>query len=262
VCLLLVVGLIGCAGCQDAPQRFSPGSALTRIEKAGMLDVCSTGDYRPFTYRDGGDHWSGLDIDLARDLAHRLGVTLDLVPTTWASVMGDLGGKCDLAMGGITLTLDRARQALFSAPYLRDGKAALIRCPDRARYTSLADIDQLTVRVITPPSGTNAEFDRTHLKRAQLIEFADNNTIFGQLTSGAADVMITDVSEIRWETTQEPSLCGVGVDHPFTFEQKAYLVAQGEFGLQQWVDAWLNIVRNDGTFAALSQKYLGGPTGP
>jgi cyclohexadienyl dehydratase len=262
VCLVLVVALTGCAGCHGTPQRLTPGSALARIVAAGSLDVCSTGDYRPFTYHDAEDHWSGLDVDMARDLAHRLGVALVLVPATWGEVMADLGTKCDLAMGGVTLTLDRAREALFSAPYLRDGKAALIRCADSSKYTSLADIDQPQVRVVTAPSGTNADFDHSHLERAQLAEYADNNTIFGQLTSGAADVMITDVSEIRWETMQDRSLCGVAVDHPFTFEQKAYLVAAGEFGLQQWVDEWLNIVRNDGTYAALSQKYLGQPVGP
>lgn len=258
MCLVLAAALTGCTASRAVP----PGSALAGIVRSGTLHVCSTGDYRPFTYRDGQGRWSGLDVDMARDLAHRLGVTLDLVPTSWGGLMTDLGAKCELAMGGVTLTLDRARQALFSAPYLRDGKAALIRCADSAEYRSLADIDQPRVRVITPPSGTNAEFDRSHLKRAQIVEFPDNNTIFAQLTSGGADVMITDVSEIRWETERDPMLCGVAVDHPFTFEQKAYLVAQNEFALRQWVNQWLNIVVNDGTYATLSRRYLGQPVGP
>jgi cyclohexadienyl dehydratase len=56
---------------------------------------------------------------------------------------------------------------------------------------------------------------------------------------------------------QNPQLCGVSLDHPFTFEQKAYLIAQRDVAMQQWIDQWLNIAENDGTFAAISQKWLG-----
>ena len=79
------------------------------------MRVCSTGDYRPFTYRD-PQGWSGLDIEMAQDLAKNLGVQLELVQTTWATVVSDLGVKCDMAMGGISITLDRAKHARYSSP--------------------------------------------------------------------------------------------------------------------------------------------------
>jgi cyclohexadienyl dehydratase len=47
---------------------------------------------------------------------------LDLVPTILASLINDMGNKCDVAMGGIGITLERAKHAGYSAPYLRDGK--------------------------------------------------------------------------------------------------------------------------------------------
>src|ERR1700733_1525538 len=114
---------------------------LGQITKNGLMRICSTGDYPPFTYRDPQGQWSGMDIDLAHNLVQRLNVKLDLVQTTWASMMSDLDAKCDVAMGGISITLDRARQALYSNPYLRDGKAAVVRCTDRSKYQTLAAID-------------------------------------------------------------------------------------------------------------------------
>jgi cyclohexadienyl dehydratase len=74
--------------------------------------------------------------------------------------------------------------------------------------------------------------------------------------------MVTDVSEIRWETRQNPQLCGVRLDHPFTFQQKAYLIPAGDFVTQQWINQWLNIAQNDGTYSSLSRKYLGQVVGP
>ena len=245
------------------PPTAPPRSAgLAQILQRGTVRVCSTGDYRPFTFRDPQGNWSGLDIEMAHDMAARLGVQLDVVPTTWAHLVDDLDNKCDVAMGGISITLDRAKYARYSAPYLRDGKAAIVRCVDGSKFHTLGDIDRPGVRVVVNPGGTNAEFDKDHLHAAEVVSQPDNNTIFEQLTDNAADVMITDTSEIRWQANQNPQLCGESVDHPFTFEQKGYLVSQTATDLQQWIDQWLNITQNDGTYATLSRKYLGAVIGP
>lgn len=250
-CAVALVLLATC-GC---PTPVANGG-LDQIVTQGTLRVCSTGDYRPFTYRD-TQGWSGLDIEMAQDLANKLGVKLDLVQTTWATMVSDLGAKCDMAMGGISITLDRAKQALYSIPYLRDGKAAAIRCADRSKFETLADIDRPGVRIVVNPGGANAEFDAANLHHATIVKYPDNNTIFNQVSGNKADVMITDASEIRWQIKQNPQLCGSGLDHPLTFEQKAYLIPESSPATQQWTNQWLNIAQNDGTYAHIAQKWLG-----
>jgi cyclohexadienyl dehydratase len=261
--LAVVLLSAGCGGSAVAPSTpAAPPRGLAQIVEQGTIRVCSTGDYQPFTYRNPRGEWSGMDIDLANDMARRLNVKLDLLPTTWGTMMTDLGGACDVAMGGISITLDRAQRALYSAAYLRDGKAAIVRCADGPKYPTLDAIDQPGVRVVVNPGGTNAQFDKAHLRRANVVTYPDNNTIFGQLIDDRADVMITDASEIRFQTAKHSQLCAVAVDHPFTFEQKAYLVPQNDPPLQQWLDQWLTIVDGDGTYAALSTKWLGQVVGP
>jgi cyclohexadienyl dehydratase len=227
-----------------------------QIVRQGTVRVCSTGDYRPFSHRD-SQGWSGLDIEMAQDLAENLAVKLDLVQTTWATLASDLDTKCDIAMGGISITLDRAKHALYSIPYLRDGKAAAVRCADSSKYQTRADIGRPGVRVVVNPGGTNAEFDDANLHHATIVKYPDNNTIFDQVSGNDADAMITDASEIRWQIKQNPKLCGASIDHPFTFEQKAYLIPQSNPALQQWVNQWLTIAQNDGTYAHIAQKWLG-----
>jgi cyclohexadienyl dehydratase len=155
---------------------------------------------------------------MAQDLAENLAVKLDLVQTTWATMAADLATKCDIAMGGISITLERAKHALYSSPYLRDGKAAAIGCADRSKYETLADIDLPGVRVVVNPGGTNAEFDSANIHHATIVQYPDNNTIFDQVSGDNAVAMITDASEIRWQIKQNPQLCGSSIDHPFTFE--------------------------------------------
>jgi cyclohexadienyl dehydratase len=267
VCLAALAFIGGCSS-TTTPSPTAPlpptqqAVGLPQVLQRGAIRVCSTGDYRPFTYRDPQGNWSGLDIEMAHDMAARLGVRLDLVPTTWANLINDLNEKCDAAMGGISITLNRAKQAIYSAPYLRDGKAAIVRCADTAKFGTLDDIDHPGVRVVVNPGGTNADFDKDHLHNAQIVTYPDNNTIFEQLINNAADVMITDASEVRWQANQNPQLCGVSLDQPFSFEQKGYLVARPATDLQQWIDEWLNIAQNDGTYAALSRKYFGAVIAP
>jgi cyclohexadienyl dehydratase len=257
-----------CAACgannaaPAGPDQIQPFGDLDQILQRGAINVCSTGDYPPFTYLDSQGEWSGIDVDLAQDLSQRLGVELNLVPTTWATMMEDLSAKCDMAMGGITITLDRAKSALYSNPVVRDGKAAITRCEDASRYTDLADIDRPGVRVVVNPGGSNADFDHEHIKQAQIVEYPDNKTIFEQLENDHADVMITDVSEIRWQTQSIPDLCAVSIDNPFTFSQKAYLISRKGPALQQWVNQWLTIVQNDGTFARINEKWGGSVSPP
>ena len=244
-----------CAACGAQPSSATQAD-IDRIIHQGTLRVCSTGDYRPFTFRD-AHGWSGMDIDLAQNLTESLGVKLDLVQTTWADMLDDVGTRCDIAMGGISITPERAEHALYSAPYLPDGKAAIVRCTDSEKFRTLSDIDRPGVRVVVNPGGGNAAFDKANIHHATVVTYPDNNTIFTQVSSGAADVMITDASEIRWETTQNPQLCGPDVDRPFTSDEKAYLLPRSGANLQKRVDGWLAGNAKNGTFARISQKWLG-----
>ncbi|HEY1969789.1 MAG TPA: transporter substrate-binding domain-containing protein [Pseudonocardia sp.] len=260
--LLLVV--LAASGCAKKPLPPGPPppppTALDLVPQRGELRVCSTGDYRPFTYLDPvSKQWTGIDISMARDMAAALKVKLNLVPTTWATLVTDLGaGQCDLAMGGISVDPQRARQAAFSDPYLVDTKAPVTRCADAARFRTMAQIDQPGVRVVVNPGGTNARYDREHLKRATIVPYPDNNTIFDQILRGQADLMLTDASEGRWQAAQHPGqLCLVSQEHPWTFEPKAYLLPRDDTVFRQWVNTWLRLAIGDGSYQRYTKPWTG-----
>ena len=209
--LLVAILALFCAAF-SAP-ACADGSRLAEILKRGILRVGTTGDYRPFTYLDKtSGAYSGFDVDLAHSLADALGVKVEFVATSWPTLAKDFDADLfDIAMGGVSITLERAKKGLFSAPYLREGKTPIARCADKDKYATLDAIDREGVKVVVNPGGTNERFDRAHLKAAAIVVHPDNTTIFDSLASGEGDVMITDASETRYQQKLHP---GVAVRDP------------------------------------------------
>jgi len=234
--------------------------AQTRLDDIiarGTLRVGLTGDYRPFSLRAADGSYAGLDVDMANSLADAMGLKLQIVPTTWSGLLTDLGaGKFDVGMGGISITLARQKVAFFSSPVMRVGKAAIVRCADKARFDALAEIDRPGVKVIVNPGGTNERFDRANLHQAEIVLFQDNTHIFEELVAGHADVMITDAVETKLQQKLHPELCAIHPDQPFDFGELGYLLPR-DVALQQFVDLWLHTAKESGAFDRLVTTYLG-----
>ena len=258
---LLAPATGSCAPVALAETAAPPTSRLDDILARGTLRVGSTGDYKPFSYRTANGGFIGLDIALAGDLAASLGVKLQVVPTTWGAMLGDLGNdRFDLAIGGVSVSLERQKKAFFSLPYLRDGKTPIARCEDARKYQSLADIDRPDVRLIVNPGGTNERFARAHAPHATLTVFPDNVTIFDRIVGGEADVMITDAIEARLQQRLHPKLCAIHPEAPFDFSEKAVLLPR-DVALKAYVDQWLHQTMESGAFARANEQWLAYPWG-
>ncbi|WNW13642.1 transporter substrate-binding domain-containing protein [Pseudomonas sp. DTU_2021_1001937_2_SI_NGA_ILE_001] len=248
--------LLGLSGLAQAEQ---PSSHLDKVQQSGELTVCTTGDYKPYTFlRTDGDY-EGIDISMARSLAQSLGAKVTWVPTTWKTLMPDFqAGKCDIAMGGISVTLERQKKAFFSNPLDVDGKIPLVRCEEQAKYQTVEQINQPSVRLIEPAGGTNEAFARAHLPKAQLA-FHDNNTIFQQLLDKKADVMITDSSEALYQQKRLPGLCAVNPAHYMQYGEKAYLLPRDDVAWKSYVDQWLHLSKATGAYQKIQGEWLAMP---
>lgn len=211
---------------------------LDRIRAVGVLRVGTTGDYPPFcrTLPEGG--YAGADIEMAHDLAGRLGVRVVFVPAVWVELLDDfLADRFDIAMGGVTVTAARAEQAFFSVPTFVDGKRPLTHREFADRFTSIEAINQPGVRVIANPGSANEAFARAHFTRASVTIHHDNASVFDELVAGRAEVMVTDGLEADHQAQLHPELVAVPVA-PLTRLEKAYMFAR-EPAMKDYIDGWL-----------------------
>jgi len=124
-----------------------------------------------------------------------------------------------------------------------------------AKFQTLQQIDQPGVRVIVNPGGTNERFVRAHIKKAEIIVYGDNVTIFDQIVQGKADLMITDAIETVLQQKLNPQLAAVHPDKPFTYSEKGYLMPR-YIVLKAFVDQWLHLSLMDGTFQKIYDNWL------
>ncbi len=234
--------------------HFETPASAARAKAAGVLRIGTPGDYAPFSTAVGAAV-EGSDVELAQALGDSLGLKTVFIHSSWRSLLDDLGAdRFDIAVGGISVTPARAAVADFSPAIARSGKTAIGRCTDAHRLESLPAIDSAAVRVVVNPGGTNETFARAHLHNAQLVQHADNRTVFDEILAGRADVMFTDETEVALSTHRHPELCRLLPD-AFEPADKAFLMLKGG-GWTALVNPWMTEELRQGIPAQLLNEYL------
>jgi len=256
--LCRVVGIV-VASALFALQAFAQTPSASRLDdviKSGKLRVCTPGDYKPFSFQrpDGG--FEGLDIDLVQSAAKALGVEVVMVKTAWPALMKDFLEKCDVAVGGISVTTDRQKTAFFTAAYMVNGKAPITKCENVGKFQTIADIDKPNVTVIENPGGSNERFARANFKQAKIVIFPDNVTIFDEILKGNADVMISESVETIVQQKLRPGLCAVNPDKPLQYGEMAWLLPRGDAAFKAWMDQWFHLAKASGEYDRITGKWL------
>ncbi|MEZ2298881.1 transporter substrate-binding domain-containing protein [Variovorax sp. RCC_210] len=254
--------LSGCAMQPAAPMAPSAvplvaGSHLDAVQKAAVLRICTPGDYKPFSFQKTDGAFEGIDVDLMTGFSTSLGAKPEWIKTTWANLLPDLAaGKCDIAVGGVSVTTDRQKRAFFSAPYMVNGKTPIARCADVAKYQSVAAIDQPSVRVIFNPGGSNERFARANFKQARLTLHGENVTIFDEILANRADVFVTEAAEAITQQKLKPGLCAVNPDKPLQYGEMAWMLPRDDVAFKSYVDQWLHLQQAGGDFQRTMDRWL------
>src|SRR5438874_4274423 len=252
---LVLIVVLSCLPIASAFAQTA-SSRLDEIVKSGKLRVCTPGDYKPFSLLRPDGTYEGLDIDLVQASAKALGVEVEMVKSAWPTLMKDFSEKCDVAVGGISVTLDRQKTASFTAPYMVNGKAPITKCENVAKFQTVADIDKPGVTVIENPGGSNERFARANFKQAKIVIFDDNTKIFDEIMKGNADVMISESVETIVQQKLHPGLCAVDPNKPLQYGEMAYLLPRGDVIFKSWVDQWLHLMKATGDYDRTVDAWL------
>jgi len=231
---------------------------VAEILERGTILFGTTGDYRPLSFCEpDGTYW-GFGIEVANEIAKRLGVSIEFKKTSWPTLTADVQAEpqtFDLAIGGITITDTRKETMLMSEGYLANGKTILCRASEADRYKSLTDINKPEVTVMVNPGGLNEKFANENLTHANRVVHQKNEEIPTLVAEGAADVMITEITEAPYYVKTDTRLAAPLLNAPFTHGEIGVLMQKGQEDLLTLVNAVIAKMKTDGTLRQFHEKY-------
>ena len=188
------------------------GGRLARIRDQGKLIVCTEPYFAPQEFIDpdlsGQDKYAGADMKLARLIADRMGVELEIVPLEFTDLLSSIGpGQYDLAISALSYTPGRASAMELSKGYHYSSEGAevglIIREEDSDSLTQLADI---AGKDITAQAGSLQELlaaqnikDYRQFKRLGSIQ-----EVYDEVSEGRADAACVDIESARLYIRNNP----------------------------------------------------------
>ncbi len=131
------------------------GSSQNRLEKileSGKLVLATSPDFAPLEFEDlssGEAQYVGSDIELAKYIAEKLGVELEISAMDFSAVQAAIpSGQADIAISGFARTEDRAQNMELSIPFniTEDGgQTVLVAKGQGANYTAAEDFSGLQI---------------------------------------------------------------------------------------------------------------------
>jgi polar amino acid transport system substrate-binding protein len=242
-------------------------SGLDRVLAAGTLVWCSSLDYPPMeSYAAGSTTPEGLDIDVAAEVAKRLGVASRIDNTGWDSLLPDVGsGTCDLVISSMSSTFGNRKDQADFVDYLMPWTALLVPV---GNPKGIRTLDDLAGKRIAVDAGFASEASLRAASAAlvaagkpaidvQPVTWSDEESV-KHLVAGDVDALAGDSLVIPYHVAQPPYVGKAEAGGPAIDPQPLGIAVGKEVGLaglRDAVAAAIKAMTADGTMKALVAKW-------
>lgn len=258
--IMAVMAVLTFTACQG---KATPATSATAdgswdyIAAKGEIIIGLDDTFAPMGFRNEKNEIVGFDVDLANEVAKRLGVKATFQPIDWDAKELELSGKkIDVIWNGLSITPERQKVMGFTKPYL-DNKIILMTKPG----VDLRTRDQLAKLKI----GTQAKSSALEVLQADAVwplvkdkvnEYKSYDEALLDLKIGRIDVIVVDevlglYKNAKLNNAYEVAPMDFGTDTygiGFRIEDKAFIAK---------VEASLDAMKTDGTAGAISTTWFG-----
>lgn len=255
VALVAALALSACGASPAASDQGSAGSSSA--DASGEITTLTVGfdqAYPPYGYVGDDGEFTGLDLELAAEVAKRNDWGLKLEPIDWDAKDTLLNsGAITCIWNGFTME-GREGDYTFSDPYMLNAQVVVVRADsgiesfeDLAGKTVITQVDSAAEEVL---NGDMADLTATF---ASLETIGDYNTAFMQLESGAVDAVACDLSIAQYQLAGKDTY--KQLDEQLSTEHYAVGFKKGDTALAEKVTETLKEMDEDGFVKELCDKY-------
>lgn len=224
-------------------------------QDAEPLRVGMSGGYVPFTFVE-NDVLQGFEVDFMNAVGEEIGRPVEFVTMSFSGLIGALeAGRIDTVANQITITPEREEAFVFTQPYVIDGAQVVVR----EGNDEIGGVEDLPGRSVAVNLGSNFEQLLRELPTASEIDIRTyESNIEQDVALGRVDAFVMDrvsTATVIRDSGLPLQLAG----EPFSEIRNALPFRDDEEGraLRDEVDAAITSLREDGTLAAISERWLG-----
>ncbi|WP_104721926.1 transporter substrate-binding domain-containing protein [Helicobacter mesocricetorum] len=241
---------------------------LLGCKKENKLVVATAANFAPFEYKEGKE-FKGIDIEIAQEIAKRLGKTLEILDIEFDSVVSAINsGNADFGISGLTINATRSKVINFSIPYYNAAQVVIVREEDynpALEGDTQALIDWIKAKngvKIGVQSGStgafyaigDANWGFEGFKNAEVKSFTNGSLATNALSNRQIDLVIIDEAPAKMFVAAN---AGTRVINTYlTEEEYGVGVNKNNQELLQQINDILKQMQEDGSLKTILQKYF------
>jgi len=255
--LMVVIFFMLCSSVFCSDIELAKKSTLENILKKGELWVGFDSGYMPFEMTNQKGRYVGFDIDMAKEMAKAMGVKFVPVNTAWDGIIPSLiTDKFDIIMSGMTVTQERNLKINFADPYIIVGQSILINKKHKGKINSYKDLNNPKYIVTSKLGTTGEQAVKRLIPKCTYKSFETEPEAALEVVNGKADAFVYDLPYCVVFMAQQGAGKLVFLDKPFTFEPLAWGIRKGDPDFLNWLNNFLNQIKNDGRYERIYNKWI------
>ncbi|WP_079479179.1 amino acid ABC transporter substrate-binding protein [Halobacillus salinus] len=258
--LIVVLAACGTAD-EDTNQEETNGdggsseeaqSLYDQVMDKGVLTIGTEGTYAPYTFHNDADELTGYDVEVAREIAKRMGVEAEFKETKWDSMFAGLNTKrFDMIANQVGIRPDREEKYDFSKPYTYT--TAVLVAPKGGDVQTFEDLEG--AKAAQSLTSNYGDIARDH--GAEIVSVEGFNPAMQLLSNGRADATVNDrLSVLDFLKQREDAKVEI-VDRQEDAAETAMMFRQDNPELIEAVNEALAAMLEDGTLKEISEKWFG-----
>lgn len=248
----LLTGLLGLSLSTPSLANESATANLDSINQRGTLRV-GMSTFVPWAMRNKQGELIGFEIDVAKRLAADSGWKVEFVPTAWDGIIPALlAKKFDVIIGGMSVTPERSKSVLFTAPYSHSGVQIAASKTLAADFTSMEKFNSRWVKIAARRGAFTVQVARESFPKATILQFDDDAQAFQEVINGNAHAVIASSPKPEHETIKHSDKLFLPFSERLAKGNEAFAVRLGEEDKKAFFDTWIQARMADGW---LQQRY-------
>jgi polar amino acid transport system substrate-binding protein len=250
VCLI-VFGLI------LASSAFAAKDASwDNVKKAGKIVIGIDDAFPPMEFRTEKNELVGFDIDASKEVAKRLGIKVEHLPTVWDTVILSLKAKkFDVVWSGMSITPEREKEIAFTKPYIMEKQVVVVKKGNKA-IKDVKDITEASKMGVQSGSTSEDALKKMNKQFKEVKKYDKNTEALMDLKIGRIDALVVDELVARYEISQSPNVFYV-LPTALASEPIGIGLRKEDVALKNKIQKALDSMFKDGTMKKISIKWFG-----